>query len=148
VCRSSWFNPTQGIYPSLSDLEHLFQNCSFITLTASPIVTVGKILQSVWVSLPFTSSISSVVVSTSTPQVSSSPSLAPLVIVPSPGPLVISSSSFISSSSSMAGQVTRFTFNAYGPFDITAILGQPDTLPTSNYVRKLPKFQGNNAINA
>jgi hypothetical protein len=120
-----------------------------ITPTASPALTVGTIvLQSVQVSLPFTSSTPSVVVSTSAPQVSSFPSSTPLVIVPSLGPLVISSSSSVSSSSTMAGQVTRFTFNAFGPLDIAAIPRQPHALPTTNYVKKLPKFQGNNAVNA
>jgi hypothetical protein len=130
-------------------VEHLFRNSSFITPTASPALTVGTIvLQSVQVSLPFTTSTPSTVVSTSTPQVSSFPSSAPLVIVPSSGPLVISSSSSVSSSSNMVGQVTRFTFNAFGPLDITAIPGQPHALPTTNYVKKLPKFQGNNIVNA
>jgi hypothetical protein len=48
----------------------------------------------------------------------------------------------------MAGQVTRFTFNTFGPLDIANIPGQPYALPTTNYVKKMPKFQGNNAINA
>jgi hypothetical protein len=106
------------------------------------------VLQSVQVSLPFTSSTPSVVVSTLAPQVSSFPSSAPLVIVPSLGRLVTSSSSSVSSSSTMVGQVTRFTFNAFCPLDVTVIPGQPHALPTSNYVKKLPKFQGNNGINA
>jgi hypothetical protein len=149
MCKSSKFDPTQGIYPSLSDPKHLFQNSSFITPTASLSLIVGTVvLQSVQVSLPFTSSTPSVVVSTLAPQVSSFPSSAPLVIVPSHGPLVISSSSSVSSSSSLVGQVTRFTFNAYGPLDIASIPGQPHALPTSNYVKKLPKFLENNAINA
>jgi hypothetical protein len=149
VHRFSRFDPTQGIYPSLSDPEFLLRNSSFVTPTMNLALKMGTVvLQSVQVSLPFTSSTPSIVVSTSTPHVSSFPSSTPLVIVPSPDPLIISNSSSVSSSSSMAGQVMRFTFNAYGPLDIAAIPGQTHALPTSNYIKQLPKFHGNYVIDA
>ena len=102
-----------------------------MTTTASPALRVGTVV---------ISTTSSIVVSILAPRVSSFPSSAPLVIVPSHSPLIISSSSYASSSSNMVGQVTSFIFNAYGPLEIVAISGQPHTLPTSNYVKKLPKF--------
>jgi hypothetical protein len=110
-----------------------------VTTTASPTLRVGTVV---------ISTTSSIVVSILAPQVSSFPSSAPLVIVPSHSPLIISSSSSSSNSSNMVGEVTRFTFNTFGPLDIANIPGQPHALPTTNYVKKLNKFSGNNAINA
>jgi hypothetical protein len=143
--RSSRFNPTQWIYPSLNELEHLFQSSSFITPTTNPALKVFPVvLQSVKVSLSFTTATLSIVVSTSAPQISSIPSSAAL-IVPSTSALVISNSSIVPSSSNIVEQGARFTFNAFGPLDFAAIQGQPHTLPTTNYVKTAPKFQGNNA---
>lgn len=43
---------------------------------------------------------------------------------------------------------TRFAFIVYAPLDITAIAGQPNAMSTTNYVKNIPKFQGNNVVNA
>jgi hypothetical protein len=75
---------------------------------------------------------------TSAPQVSPILSSAPLIVVPSTSALVVSSS---------GNMETTFTFNDFGPLDSVAIQGQPHALPTTRHVKKLPKFQGNNAIN-
>jgi len=49
------FNPSQGLFPSLSKSEHLFRNSSFITPTTSLNLIVGlTVLSLVHVSLPFT----------------------------------------------------------------------------------------------
>jgi hypothetical protein len=125
----------------------LFRNSSFITPTASPALTVGSFtLSTVQVSLPLTIATVSIAISTSVPQVSFIPSSSAL-IVPGSSALIVPSSSRVSSSSNMTRQGGRFTFNAYAPLEFSAIQGQPHAFPTTNYVKNLPKFQGNDVIN-